>query len=78
MKSYNNVLKRGCRIALRAKVNDSLISGLSVVDSILPVLVIQFMNRCEVFRKATTIVINTCKLIVSSSFYTFYSIQFQY
>ena len=37
MKSYNNVLKRGCRIALRAKVNDSLISGLSVVDSILPV-----------------------------------------
>jgi F-type H+-transporting ATPase subunit alpha len=31
------VLKRGCRIALRAKVNDSLISGLTVVDSILPV-----------------------------------------
>ena len=37
MKSYNNVLKRGCRIALRAKVNDSLITGLRVVDSILPV-----------------------------------------
>jgi F0F1-type ATP synthase alpha subunit len=31
------LLKRGCRIALRAKVNDSLISGLTVVDSILPV-----------------------------------------
>ena len=37
MKSYNNTLKRGCRIALRAKVNDSLIIGLRVVDSILPV-----------------------------------------
>ncbi len=37
MKSYNNTLKRGCRIALRAKVNDSLITGLRVVDSILPV-----------------------------------------
>ena len=34
---YNNALKRGCRIALRAKVNDSLITGLRVVDSILPV-----------------------------------------
>ena len=33
----NNLLKRGCRIALRAKVNDSSISGLRVVDSILPV-----------------------------------------
>lgn len=31
------ILKRGCRIALRAKVNDSLICGLRVVDSILPV-----------------------------------------
>ena len=31
------LLKRGCRIALRAKVNDSLICGLRVVDSILPV-----------------------------------------
>jgi F-type H+-transporting ATPase subunit alpha len=30
-------LKRGCRIALRAKVNDSLISGLRLVDIILPV-----------------------------------------
>jgi len=28
---------RGCRIALRAKVNDSLISGLIIVDSILPI-----------------------------------------
>jgi len=33
----HGILKRGCRIALRAKVNDSLISGLRVVDSILPV-----------------------------------------
>lgn len=31
------VLKRGCRIALRAKVNDASISGSSIVDSILPV-----------------------------------------
>ena len=37
MISYNNLLKRGVRIALRAKVNDSLITGLTVVDSILPV-----------------------------------------
>ena len=37
MKSYNNTLKRGCRIDLRAKVNDSLITGLRVVDCILPV-----------------------------------------
>jgi len=35
--SYDNLLKRGIRIALRAKVNDSLITGLRVVDSILPV-----------------------------------------
>ncbi len=35
--SYDNPLKRGIRIALRAKVNDSLITGLRVVDSILPV-----------------------------------------
>ena len=33
----NNLLKRGCRIALRGKVNDSLISGLRLIDSILPV-----------------------------------------
>ena len=33
----SGILKRGCRIALRAKVNDSLICGLRVVDSILPV-----------------------------------------
>ena len=35
--SYDNLLKRGIRIALRAKVNDSLITGLRVVDSLLPV-----------------------------------------
>ena len=35
--SHDNPLKRGIRIALRAKVNDSLITGLRVVDSILPV-----------------------------------------
>ena len=33
----NNPLNRGCRIAVRAQVNDSSISGLTVVDSILPV-----------------------------------------
>ena len=31
------MLKRGSRIALRAKVNDASISGLTIVDSILPV-----------------------------------------
>ena len=35
--SYYNSLKRGVRIALRSKVNDSLITGLRIVDSILPV-----------------------------------------
>jgi len=35
--SHDNPLKRGIRIALRAKVNDSSITGLRVVDSILPV-----------------------------------------
>jgi F0F1-type ATP synthase alpha subunit len=30
-------LKRGCRIALRSKVNDCMIGGLRVFDSILPV-----------------------------------------
>ena len=35
--SYDNPSKRGIRIALRAKVNDSSITGLRVVDSILPV-----------------------------------------
>ena len=35
--SYYNPLKRGVRIALRSKVNDSLITGLRIVDSILPV-----------------------------------------
>ncbi len=35
--NYNNLLKRGVRISLRSKVNDSLITGLRIVDSILPV-----------------------------------------
>jgi len=35
--AYSNMLKRGSRIALRAKVNDASISGLTIVDSILPV-----------------------------------------
>jgi F-type H+-transporting ATPase subunit alpha len=30
-------MKRGVRIALRSKVNDSLLTGLRIVDSILPV-----------------------------------------
>jgi len=34
---YYGLLKRGVRIALRSKVNDSLITGLRIVDSILPV-----------------------------------------
>ena len=33
----NNLLKRGVRIASRSKVNDSLITGSRIVDSILPV-----------------------------------------
>ena len=37
MYSYDNLLKRGIRIALRDKVNDSLITGIRVIDSILPV-----------------------------------------
>ena len=35
--SYYNLLQRGIRIALRSKVNDSLITGLRIVDSLLPV-----------------------------------------
>lgn len=35
--SYHNLLKRGVRIALRSKVNDSSIIGLRIIDSILPV-----------------------------------------
>ena len=35
--SYYNPLKRGVRIASRPKANDSLITGLRIVDSILPV-----------------------------------------
>jgi len=34
---YNSLLNRGVRIDLRAKVNDSIITGLRIVDSILPV-----------------------------------------
>ena len=37
IKIQYNLLKRGVRIALRSKVNDSLITGLRIVDSILPV-----------------------------------------
>src|SRR5688572_4915415 len=37
MLSYNSILKRGVRIALRSKVNESLISGIRLIDSILPV-----------------------------------------
>lgn len=35
--NFHSLLKRGVRIALRAKVNDSLIVGLRIIDSILPV-----------------------------------------
>ena len=35
--SFHNLLKRGVRIASRSKVNDSLITGSRIVDSILPV-----------------------------------------
>ena len=35
--SYYNLLKRGTRISLRAKVNDSLITGLRIIDSLIPV-----------------------------------------
>jgi len=35
--SYNNILKRGVRIALRSKVNDNLISGIRLIDSILAI-----------------------------------------
>ena len=35
--SYHNLLKRGVRIAIRAKVNDCVITGLRVVDCIIPV-----------------------------------------
>lgn len=31
------MVSRGCRISLRGKVNDSLISGLAIVDSVLPI-----------------------------------------
>ncbi len=35
--AYYNLLKRGVRIALRSKVNDSLIVGLRIIDSLLAV-----------------------------------------
>lgn len=35
--AYYNLLKRGVRIALRSKVNDSLIVGLRLIDSLLAV-----------------------------------------
>jgi F0F1-type ATP synthase alpha subunit len=35
--SYNMVLQRGQRIALRSKVNDNLILGLRIVDSLFPI-----------------------------------------
>jgi F-type H+-transporting ATPase subunit alpha len=35
--SYTSLLKRGTRIALRAKVDDSLITGLRIVDALLPI-----------------------------------------
>jgi len=34
---YNNLLKRGVRIALRSKVNESLITGIRLIDSLLPI-----------------------------------------
>ena len=37
MFGFYSVLKRGARIALRAKVNDSLITGIRMVDSMLPI-----------------------------------------
>jgi F-type H+-transporting ATPase subunit alpha len=33
----NNLLKRGVRIALRTKVNEALITGVQILDSMLPV-----------------------------------------
>jgi len=37
MISYNSVLKRGSRIALRNKVNDSLYTGIRLIDLCLPI-----------------------------------------
>ena len=34
---YNNLLKRGVRIALRSKVNDILVTGIKTVDALIPV-----------------------------------------
>ena len=35
--AYYNLLKRGVRIAFRSKINDCLISGLRLIDSILAI-----------------------------------------
>jgi F-type H+-transporting ATPase subunit alpha len=35
--SYNWIFKRGVRIALRSKVNESLITGVRIIDALLPV-----------------------------------------
>lgn len=35
--SYYSIMKRGVRIALRSKVNDSLLVGLRIIDTLLPV-----------------------------------------
>jgi F0F1-type ATP synthase alpha subunit len=37
MFAYFNLLKRGTRIAVRSKVNDSMLTGLRLVDSLLAV-----------------------------------------
>ena len=34
---YYNLLKRGVRIALRSKVNDSIITGMKIIDTILSI-----------------------------------------
>jgi len=34
---YNTLFRRGARISLRSKVNDSLITGLRIVDSLLAI-----------------------------------------
>ena len=56
---YYNLLKRGVRIALRSKVNDSLITGLRIVDSILPVGrgQRQLINNIEVVELITVTIV---------------------
>ena len=68
--SYHNLLKRGVRIALRAKVNDSLITGLRVIDSILCVgrgqrqLILgdRYTGKTSIFL-SLLLVINSCSNI---------------